>query len=102
VDSLNRNQDIYLDFVTDPSLAAAFNDYNPGDKCTFEVTIEIKSKDMKGLSGTIEPGSVTPEGYEREEPNNDSGVTTPAPQPPGSFATAPVTVAMNLRKKNGK
>lgn len=94
-----RNSKIYLDFTQNPSLSDALADKNVGDKCTAEVTFEIISKDLKGIDASIAPGDVTPEGYEAEEPKDTNVDTTPAPPPPGSFATAPVTVAMNLRKK---
>lgn len=95
-----RNQDIYFAFDTNPSLADSLADKNPGD--VFEVTlkVQVKSKDDKGLSGTIEPDSVVPEGYEPEEETEDSITdTTPPPQPPGSLVVPPITQVMNLRKK---
>lgn len=94
-----RNSTIYLDFTQNPSLADALASSNVGDKCKIEVEVEIISKDLKGLAGSIAPGDAVPDGYEAEEPKDTDVDTTPAPQPPGSFATAPVTVAMNLRKK---
>lgn len=98
-----RNSDIYLDFTRDPSLASALADYNVGETCTLEIEVKIVSKDAKGIAGSIEPGGAIPEGYEREESDEDEGgVTTPPPQPPGSQAVAPVTVAMNLKKKGAK
>lgn len=103
---MTKNQDIYLDFQTNPSLAQALADANPGDEIKMELTVMVKSKDDKGLSGTIEPGSVVPDGYEPDPDDKEDGgspddddTTANAPQPPGSLATPPVVSAMNLRKK---
>ena len=97
-----RNNSIYLDLTQDPSLGSALSGANVGDTCKLIVEMEIISKDEKGIAGSISPGDVTPEGWEREEPSGSDVTTAPAPQPPGSQATAPVTVAMALRKKGGK
>lgn len=93
-----KNQDVYLDFQTNPSLADALGDANVGDTVKLEMEIMVKSKDDKGLSGVIQPNSVVPEGFEVED-DEENGNTTPAPQPPGSLATEPVTQAMTLKKK---
>lgn len=99
-----RKSTMYLDTTRDPSLAAALADYAVGDECTLEeLKFTIISKDSKGIAGSIEPGDVVLDGYEREEDDTDNaGITTPPPQPPGSQATAPVTIAMNLKKKGQK
>lgn len=95
-----KNGDIYLDFTTNPSLADAMGDANVGDKIKLELEIQVKSKDDKGISASIEPGSVVPDGYEKEEAGDDSIETMPPPQPPGAVTPPPPVIqAMNLRKK---
>lgn len=96
-----RNQDIFLDFTTNPSLGDALKEYNVGDTCKLTVEVLIKSKDDKGISGVIQPDSIVPEGYEKEPGSDDAGAT-PAPVPPGGLAVPPVTQVMNLRKKGEK
>lgn len=95
-----KNQDIFFNFTTNPSLADALADTNVGDTVKVELEVLVTSKDDKGISGTIQPDSVVPEGYEKEEPSDDNDdVPAPVPSPPGSLASAPVMQAMNLRKK---
>lgn len=97
-----KNQDLYLDFISNPSLADALGDANPGDTIKLSLEILVKSKDDKGLSAAIQPDSVVPEGFEKEPTGpDDTGDITPAPEPPGSLATPPVVQAMKLRKKGG-
>lgn len=96
-----RNQDIFLDFTANPSLGDALSSYNVGDTCKLEIAVQIKSKDDKGISGVIQPDSIVPEGYEKEEGSDDAG-STPAPVPPGGLAVPPVTQVMQLRKKGEK
>lgn len=103
-----RNADGYVPFDTDPTLADALASKSPGDECEVEMTIQILSKDQNGMSFNIKPGTLTVEGYEREQPadsdDNSSGgaVETPPAQPPGSLGTAPVVTAMRLVKKGSK
>lgn len=100
--SANRNSDVYLDFKSNPSLGDALADKAVGDKITLEMEVMIISKDDMGAACTIEPNSVIPDGYEKEEDPDEIGETTPVPQPPGALSVAPVTQAMYLRKKDGK
>ena len=95
-----RNQDLYLDFEANPALAEALANQNPGDKVKLELTVLIKSKDERGLSAVVEPGTIVPEGYE-QEPGNDQDTPQRVPQPQaGTNAVMPVTVAMGLKKKD--
>ena len=96
-----RTQDIYLDFTSNPSLAEALSGKQAGDKIKLELEVLVKGIDEKGISGEIEPGTIVPEGYEAEEPDEEGNQTTPAPPPPGALTVAPVTVAMGLKKKGG-
>lgn len=95
----NRNQDCFFDFKSNPSLGDALADKNPGDKFTVEMEVMVVSKDDKGMSVTIEPNSVVPSGYEKEEDPDKIGEMTPTVQPPGALSVAPVQQAMYLRKK---
>ncbi len=98
-----RNLDIYLDFTADPDLASALSETPVGTKIKLEVEVLVTDLDAKGLTGTIEPGSIVPEGYKRVEGEDDQPSATPAPPPPGSLAVTPVVQVMNgLRKKGDK
>lgn len=105
--SATRNCDGYYDFKANPSLADALADVNVGDKIKVEQEIIVLSKDDKGIAFNVEPESVIPNGYEKEEPDPDDedpsvGEVTPTVQPPGALSVAPVQQAMYLRKKGGK
>ena len=71
-----------------------------GSKVKLELEVLVKGNDAKGLSGVIEPDSVVPDGFEKVDPDAVPPTTT-APEPSSAMATAPVTQAMNLRKKGG-
>jgi len=96
------NQDVYLDFTNNPTLADALSDANVGEKVKVEMVLLVKSKDDKGLSAAIDPGSVVPEGYEPVEGGDDNDGDEPAapPQPAaGSMQAQPVEVMQRIKKK---
>lgn len=96
-----RNQSIFLDFTSNASLAQALADKNPGDKVTLEMVVTVKTKDDQGMTGDIDPGTVVPEGFEPEEP--EQGETTDPTAGADMQGTVPsmppVMVAMGLKKK---
>jgi hypothetical protein len=99
-----RNMDMYLDLSENPTLADAMQGKNAGDQVKLELTMLVKSIDDKGITGAIVPGSVVPDGYEPEEPQDDgpSGAArTAVPPSPnaGPVPPTPVEVAMGIRRK---
>ncbi len=101
-----RNDDIFIDFKKNPEVASALNDKNAGDECDLELTIEIISKDSKGISAKIQPGSIVPEGYVQEEDDDQpiSSTQASANQPPGYLGpeVPAVVSAMRLKKKGSR
>jgi hypothetical protein len=99
----DRNDDLFISFPKNPEVQTALADKNVGDTCKLELEIEIISRDSKGISATITPGSIVPEGYEQEDDEEDTGgnVTASANQPPGYLGpeTPPVISAMRLKRK---
>lgn len=96
----NDNQSAYFSFRTNPSLGDALADINPGDEFKVEVTLQCLSKDDKGISCDVVPGTVVPEGFVLEDnPTADEIQKTPSPEPPGSLSQQPITVLTSLRRK---
>lgn len=94
------NQQCFLSFRENPSLADALNDINAGDEFKVELTLQCLDKTDTGISCNIVPGQIVPEGFILEEnPSGGEIQKTPAPEPPGSLAQTPVTVLTMLRKK---
>jgi hypothetical protein len=78
--------EIHLDFANNEALAAIFAHKAPGDKCTVEITLQIKEINEKRAIGSIEK---VVSDYEDEEKS-----AKPSPE-------APMMIEMKPMMKNG-
>lgn len=58
---------LHLDYANNPDLAEAFSRKKAGDKCTFEVTIQVDDVDDKRVTGTIEKVTLEASGDEKKD-----------------------------------
>lgn len=79
---MRAQNSIELDFANSPDLAAIFSGKEPGDKCKFEVTMQIGEIDEKGVKGSIDKISSD---YDDEEK-----VATPQPEAPMAVKITPM------------
>lgn len=65
---------IHLDFASNPEMAEFFSQKKSGDKCTFEVTMQVDRVNGESAEGTIEKIAYESQGQEKE--------ATPEPEKP--------------------
>lgn len=58
---------VHIDYGSNPDLAEAFSRKKPGEKCTFEVTIQVDKVDEKSVTGTIERVALESSGDKEEK-----------------------------------
>lgn len=76
-----------IDFAKNSELREAFSHKSPGDKCTFEVEMQVNEMDDQGVRGSI--NRIELEGYEPTSPDKEKEIKPDAEEPVMVVIVAP-------------